>query len=116
MDFETLQRRLLASVRARVQNGELTERGLARMIGISQPHMHHILKGARSLSVETADRILWRLGLSVLDLLEAEPHEQHPTLKLSTTGGTAQTAGGFPADSFEEGWELESAKTDRTVV
>jgi transcriptional regulator with XRE-family HTH domain len=70
MDFETLQRRLLASVRSRVQNGELTERGLARMTGISQPHIHHILKGARGLSVENADRILRRLDMTVLDLLE----------------------------------------------
>ena len=59
-------------VRAFVQNGELTERGLARMIGISQPHMHHILKGARGLSVETADRILAKLKISVLDLLEGD--------------------------------------------
>ncbi len=70
MDFETLQRRLLARVRTCVQNGQMTERGLARMVGISQPHMHHILKGARSLSLENADRILRRLGWTVLDLLE----------------------------------------------
>jgi transcriptional regulator with XRE-family HTH domain len=117
MDFETLQRRLLASVKGRVQNGELTERGLARMIGISQPHMHHILKGARSLSVETADRILRRLGLSVLDLLEAEPHAQGSTLlKRSAPVGYSANSGGFPVDSFEEGWGIGSAKTDRTVV
>jgi transcriptional regulator with XRE-family HTH domain len=75
MDFVTLQSRLLARVRAFVQNGELTERGLARMIGISQPHMHHILKGARGLSVETADRILARLRLSLFDLLEEDIFE-----------------------------------------
>lgn len=72
MDFITLQDRLLERVRTFVQNGELTERGLARMIGISQPHMHHILKGARGLSVETADRILAKLKISVLDLLERD--------------------------------------------
>jgi transcriptional regulator with XRE-family HTH domain len=70
MDFETLQLRLLARVRTCVQNGELTERGLARMIGISQPHMHHILKGARTLSLENADRILRRLDLTVWDLMD----------------------------------------------
>lgn len=53
----------------RVKNGELTERGLARMIGISQPHMHHILSGARTLSIENSDRILKNLGLTVSDLL-----------------------------------------------
>jgi transcriptional regulator with XRE-family HTH domain len=70
MDFETLQRRLLVRVKAYVRNGDLTERGLARMIGISQPHMHHILKGVRTLSIENADRILRRLDLTVLDLIE----------------------------------------------
>jgi hypothetical protein len=73
MDFETLQRRLLGRVRTSVRNGELTERGLARMIGISQPHMHHILKGVRALSLENADRILRRLDLTVLDLIEGLP-------------------------------------------
>jgi len=68
-DFYSLQDRLLVSVRGRVKNGELTERGLARMIGISQPHMHHILSGARTLSIEKADRILRNLGLTVSDLL-----------------------------------------------
>jgi transcriptional regulator with XRE-family HTH domain len=78
MDFETLQRRLLARVRGRVQNGELTERGLARMIGISQPHMHHILKGARALSLENADRILRRLDMTILDLLEGAASHKPP--------------------------------------
>jgi plasmid maintenance system antidote protein VapI len=71
MDFEALQRRLLARVKDKVQNGEMTERGLARMTGISQPHMHHILKGTRRLSVGNADRILWQLNMTVIDLLES---------------------------------------------
>ncbi len=72
MYFETLQERLLKSVRWRVENGELTERRLAGIVGISQPHMHNILKGARSLSPETADRILRALEMSVLDLFLEE--------------------------------------------
>ncbi len=31
-------------------NGELTERGFARSVGISQPHVHNVLKGVRNLS------------------------------------------------------------------
>ena len=62
-------------IRRRVLNGELTERGLARMSGLSQPHVHHVLKGARSLSVASTDRILRSLGLSVLDLVETTPEE-----------------------------------------
>lgn len=112
-DFGMLQRRLLASVKGKVQNGELTERGLARMIGISQPHMHHILKGARGLSVETADRLLWRLGLSLLDLFEAE---QCPTLEPHTTVGYYTKKRGFDLASSAEDWQLKSDKTGRTVV
>jgi hypothetical protein len=55
------------------------------MIGISQPHMHHILKGVRGLSVETADRILARLRLSVLDLLEEDLFEFALPLALDIT-------------------------------
>lgn len=73
MDFQTLQSNLLSQLRRRVLNGELTERGLARMSGLSQPHVHHVLKGARSLSVASTDRILRTLGLSVLDLVEPAP-------------------------------------------
>jgi transcriptional regulator with XRE-family HTH domain len=53
----------------RIRRGDFTERGLARRVGISQPHLHNVLKGARAMSTETADLILRRLGLSILDLL-----------------------------------------------
>ena len=72
MDFRTLRRNLLAQVRQRLLNGELTERGLACRIGLSQPHVHHIVHGRRGLTVEVADRMLQFLGLSVMDLLEPE--------------------------------------------
>jgi transcriptional regulator with XRE-family HTH domain len=64
-----LQSRLIAVLRARLQNGELTERRLARLTGISQPHVHNVLKGVRVLSPEIADQILRRLRISLLDLL-----------------------------------------------
>ncbi len=69
MHFETLRTRLIASLQARVMNGEITERGLARLTGLSQPHVHHVLKGARALSLEAADLVLERLGISLTDLL-----------------------------------------------
>jgi hypothetical protein len=105
MDFETLQRRLLARVRNRVQNGEMTERGLARMTGISQPHMHHILKGVRRLSVENADRILWQLNMSVMDLLEGgEPSWHIPPRKRCDGVGIRQRRAGFDAATRVDGW------------
>jgi hypothetical protein len=71
MRFETLQQRLLEYVREVVRNGDATERSLARLTGISQPHMHNVLKGVRSMNSEIADIVLERLGLSIYDLFEA---------------------------------------------
>ena len=72
MDFCDLQERLLRDVKRRVSSGEITERKLARTTGISQPHMHNILKGVRDLTLNNADRILQALRLSVCDLLEIQ--------------------------------------------
>ncbi len=68
--FGVLQTRLIAFVNMRIQNGEYTERGLARLLGISQPQIHHVLKGTRRLQPEFADRIMGRFGITVLDLLQ----------------------------------------------
>ena len=76
MYFEQLQRRLIETLRSLMGNGLLTERGLARSAGVSQPHMHHILKGARALSPEIADRILRALSITVLDLLDSREWER----------------------------------------
>jgi plasmid maintenance system antidote protein VapI len=70
--FELLQIRLIANVHQRVQRGELTERGLARGTGISQPHLHNMLKGVRVLSPTMADLLLRHLHMSVLDLLDTD--------------------------------------------
>lgn len=70
MTFQELRRKLVANLRDRVRNGQATERGLARATGVSQPHIHHVLKGKRLLSLEAADRILDGLHMDVLDLVE----------------------------------------------
>jgi hypothetical protein len=70
MFFGDLQSALCDNLRRRVQNGEITERALARLVGISQPHIHNVLKGARILSPALADEILRRLRISVYDLLD----------------------------------------------
>ena len=59
-------------MRLRVQNGEFTERGLARAVGISQVHIHNVLKGARTLSLNLNDLILKRLGLTILDICTSD--------------------------------------------
>ncbi len=72
LSFALLQERLVEVLRSRVRNGETTERGLAKLTGVSQPHMHNVLKGQRLLSGELADLILQTLHLSALDLMERE--------------------------------------------
>ncbi len=68
--FESLRTRLITRVNARIRNGEFTERGLARILSISQPQMHNVLKGARKMNHDLADRFLLRFGMSVVQLLE----------------------------------------------
>jgi transcriptional regulator with XRE-family HTH domain len=72
MNFADLERRFIAHLREIVRRGELTERGLARVTGVSQPHLHNVLKGKRSLSTEMADLILSHLDLDLVDLLEPD--------------------------------------------
>jgi transcriptional regulator with XRE-family HTH domain len=72
MNFSGLLQRLLDRLKKQVHNGELTERSLARRVGLSQSHIHNVLKGARILTPNTADRILRELKISLLDLIEVE--------------------------------------------
>jgi hypothetical protein len=69
--FHELHRRLIDIARERVRAGEMTERGLARMCGISQPHMHNVLnlKKIRGLSTAAADRLMQTLDIRITDLL-----------------------------------------------
>ena len=75
--FEELQRRLIRLVNYRISNGDFTERGLARMLRISQPHLHNVLKGVRKLTPGLADHLLKSFALTVFDLLENSELESH---------------------------------------
>ena len=66
--FRSLLERLRKRVSEQLAAGEWTERGLARRAGISQPHLHNVLKGIRSMTPEVADRLLTTLQMSVDDL------------------------------------------------
>ena len=72
MNFREMHERFVRNLRDRVRSGELTERGLARMTGVSQPHIHNVLKGKRVLSTDKADEILRQLRLDLLDLMRPE--------------------------------------------
>jgi hypothetical protein len=69
LNFNTLQSRLIALVNFRIRNGEFTERGLARMLQVSQPQMHNVLRGHRRLQWDLADALLRKLSITMLDLL-----------------------------------------------
>lgn len=70
--FDMLQCRLIALVNFRIRNGEFTERGLSRILNISQPQMHNVLKGRRRLQWELADSLLRKLDITIVDLLSAQ--------------------------------------------
>lgn len=72
LTFAVAQTRLLGEIRQRIRNGEYTERGLARLAGISQPHLHNLLKGVRELTTASADSLLMALDLGMQDLATAE--------------------------------------------
>jgi AraC-like DNA-binding protein len=48
MSFVALRARLVAAIRSHLADGYYSERELARVAGISQPHLHHILSGQRA--------------------------------------------------------------------
>jgi hypothetical protein len=66
-----LHARLVELAQRRVRAGEVTERGLARRCGMSQPHLHNVLKHIRALSNDAADRLMQALGVTIADLLWA---------------------------------------------
>jgi hypothetical protein len=83
MKFRELQFRLLDLARRRIRNGAVTERGLARLSGLSQPHIHNSLKNIRALSLESTDRLMEALGLTIGDLLCASSGHSDPDAGLS---------------------------------
>jgi hypothetical protein len=48
----------------------MTERGFARAVQASLPHVHNMLAGKRGISTEMADVLLAYLRMSTYDLLE----------------------------------------------
>lgn len=71
-NFAEMQRRLVSYLREKVRNGDITERRLARITGVSQPHIHNVLSGKRGFSMEMADQIMRALRVDLLDFLDAQ--------------------------------------------
>ncbi len=75
---EGILRQIVEIARHYVRSGRATERRLARMAGISQPHLHNVLKEIRQLSPESADKLLTALNLTVPDILWWLPGDAEP--------------------------------------
>ncbi|MBL8228410.1 MAG: XRE family transcriptional regulator [Bryobacterales bacterium] len=76
LTFHDLTQRLIRELNRRVHSGDLTERGLARRLEASQPHIHNMLKGVRGMSVPLADHILDRLQIPLDSLLTDDEIER----------------------------------------
>ncbi|HZS54043.1 MAG TPA: hypothetical protein VFA65_06550 [Bryobacteraceae bacterium] len=93
--FGALQTRLIRFVNNRISNGDFSERGLARILQISQPQLHNVLKGARKLTPELADHVMQCFGITVLDLLEnselsvqlTRPPDSVPLIRMQSRRG-----------------------------
>ena len=75
LTFDDLAQRLVRDLGKLIHSGAVTERRLASMVGLSQPHLHNVVNGQRKLTATVADQIMDRLDWSLLDLVEsAEAH------------------------------------------
>ena len=66
MQLTELMERIRSRVNGLINNGQMTERGLAKKTGISQPHIHNVLKGARHMTPEIADLMMRQMKISLL--------------------------------------------------
>lgn len=69
VNFVVVKGLLIRFVTLRIRNGDYTERQLARLVGVSQPQIHNVLKGARPLKDGLADTLLRHFRIGLLDLL-----------------------------------------------
>jgi transcriptional regulator with XRE-family HTH domain len=72
MTIVELRFRLLGAIKQRISNGEFTERGLARLTGISQPQIHKALRGDRNPSPNKLDRMCKAAGIRISASIEDE--------------------------------------------
>lgn len=88
MSIVALQERVIAHLQLLVRNGELTERGLARRLKISQPHVHNVIQAKRLASPQLMDRILRELGLEAADFLDLDQLSERVARLAATARGS----------------------------
>jgi transcriptional regulator with XRE-family HTH domain len=91
MGFSELRNALVQDLLTRIRAGEFSERSLARRLGISQPHMHHILANKRQMSWELADHIVLVLKI---DLQSYFPQDEAPADAYDANDFNESTNGG----------------------
>lgn len=89
MLFGECHEAIITYLRQRIYNGELTERGLAKLVGVSQPHINAAIQGKKALSKEVCDRILICLHISLLDLIGRDRMVQHLRGQIKPDCGTS---------------------------
>jgi plasmid maintenance system antidote protein VapI len=96
---------LLLKLRGIVANGIVSERRIAQVVGLSQPHIHHLLSGERTLTVQVADRLLRTLEISPVELLDeiqvatefcALRRHREPRVSIPCLSGKLGPRGPFP--------------------
>lgn len=105
--FRQLQECLRAELRVRLGRGEMTERQLARQTGISQPHLHHLVKGVRELTPAMADRILSALELRLFEIADPETKPRGEPIEIAVL---SRRAGPGTA------WPVEESRFERLTV
>ena len=70
MKFRTLQENLRKAMVERINDGQLTGLGLARVTGFKQAHISNFLNKKRALSLEGMDKVLSTQHMSIFDLLD----------------------------------------------
>lgn len=101
--FRALGDSLLQHVRDLIRGGELTERGLAKLIGYSQPHVHNVLAGVRRVNVAFADDVIECLDLSLEQLLSADPSATTNQVHVPICAGELSGSRAFPNQSNSQG-------------
>jgi hypothetical protein len=99
--FALLLSRLRELLREKVRNGHLTERGMARATGVSQPHLHNVLKGVRTLPPDLADLLLSLAELDLANLMESATADWTPPSPKTLTKEAKETPNNPPELSEE---------------
>src|SRR3954452_8939084 len=111
LSISQLIERLISRLRNRVRSGEISERGIARETGLSQPHVHNLLKGIRAPSPESADLLMRALEGGLLALIGPEdvPPISGPLARVELLRGVA--APGLPwVDGLDDAGMLVPCK------